>query len=192
MSLIYGENKYNRNIKAQVTRLGDLTANLLIQAKLDEEVELSKEPTDLSKLVYDTMLPFKDSAEAHAIRFTTNIAPSININTNQQAIAHLLNILLDNALKYTTEKGDIHLKLEQDGKNVILTTENSCDTDQPADTEQFFERFYRGDAARTHSDQHSGYGIGLSVARSICESFSGNLTASYPEPGRIRFTAIFQ
>ena len=192
MSLIYGENKYNRNIKAQVTRLSDLTANLLIQAKLDEEAELSKEPTDVSKLVYDNMLPFKDSAEARDIRFTTDIASLININTNQQAISHLLNILLDNALKYTTEKGDIHLKLEQDGKNVILTTENSCSPDQPADPEQFFERFYRGDAARTQSDPHSGYGIGLSVARSLCETLGGSLTASYPKPGRIRFTAIFQ
>jgi len=54
-----------------------------------------------------------------------------------------------------------------------------------------FERFYRGDAARTQQKDSTGYGIGLSAARAICENFGGNLKAEYPNAESIRFTASF-
>ncbi len=61
-----------------------------------------------------------------------------------------------------------------------------------SDAEQLFERFYRGDSARTQKSTVSGYGIGLSAAPSaIAETFGGRLTAEYAENKTIRFTARF-
>ncbi len=189
MGLIYGENKYNRNIKSQVTRLNELTSNLLMQAKLDEEVELLKEQINVSELCKEILQPYQDNAAIHGISFQSQVTPDIVYNTNQQAFAQLLTILLDNAMKYTTENGEIIFSITKESKNLVICEENSCDPEMNINPENLFERFYRGDSARTQTDQKSGYGIGLSVARSICKSLGGEMTAYYPKQGRIRFIA---
>lgn len=191
MMLIHGENKYNRNIKSQVVRLGELTANLLMQARLDEEVDLSKKPTNISKLVTEILQVYKDSAEQRNISFHSEITPEIIFNTNPQAFAQLLTILMDNSMKYTTDSGDINFTLIREGKNILITEENSCDPEMNIDPEHLFERFYRIDNVRTQNELQSGYGIGLSVARSICKSLGGDLKAYYPQSGRICFSVKF-
>lgn len=191
MTLIHGENKYNRNIKAQVTRLGELTANLLTQARLDEEVELKKEHINISMLTNELLQPYKDSAETRNITLVSDVRQGLILNTNRQSFTQLITLLMDNAIKYTTDGGDVSFTLSRDNKNILITEENSCDPEMNIDPERLFERFYRADSARTQSDQHSGYGIGLSAARSICEALGGKLTASYPKQGRISFTAKF-
>lgn len=191
MSLIYGENKYNRNIKEQVTRLSQLTANLLLQAKLDEEIELKKESVDISELTASFLLPYKDTADAAGLAFTASVMPDLHMNTNSEAFTQLLGILMDNAVKYTTPGGDIDFSLVKESGHVFLTEENSCERETDNDPEKLFERFYRADSARTQTDRHSGYGIGLSAARSICEALGAKLSAAYPSEGRIRFTVKF-
>lgn len=191
MSLIHGENKYNRNIKEQVIRLSGLTANLLMQAKLDEEVELKKEPLNISELTESVLLPYRDSAETAGLSFTVSITPALQMNTNREAFTQLLNILMDNAMKYTAAGGSINFTLFKESAHIFIVEENSCDAEMDSDPEKLFERFYRTDSARTQTDQHSGYGIGLSAARSICGALGGNLTADYPSQGKIRFTAKF-
>lgn len=191
MSLIYGENKYNRNIKEQVTRLSELTANLLLQARLDEEVQLRKEPINISELTESVLLPYRDNAEAAGLSITSSITPDLYINTNRESFTQLLNILMDNAMKYTIPGGDIIFTLIKESGHVRILEENSCDAGMNIDPEKLFERFYRADSARTQTDQYSGYGIGLSAARSICEALGGKLTASYPSQGRICFLVQF-
>ena len=191
MSLIHGENKYDRNIKEQVTRLSELTANLLLQARLDEEVQLRKETLNISELTESVLIPYRDSAEAAGLSFTSSITPDLHMNTNRETITQLLNILMDNAMKYTVSGGDISFTLIKESGHVRIMEENSCDAEMNTDPEKLFERFYRADSARTQTDQHSGYGIGLSAARSICEALGGKLTAEYPVQGRIRFLVLF-
>ena len=75
--------------------------------------------------------------------------------------------------------------------HIEIIEENTLETLCDPDPERLFERFYRGDSARTQSNTSSGYGIGLSAARAIAEAFGGSLTAEYPKVGKIRFTARF-
>jgi signal transduction histidine kinase len=82
------------------------------------------------------------------------------------------------------------LSLVRNGRHIQIIEENTCDASLEPDPERLFERFYRGDAARTQSKEFSGYGIGLSAARTICENFGGKLTAEYPSAERIRFTVV--
>lgn len=191
MTLIHGENKYNRNIKDQVIRLSDLTAYLLMQAKLDEEIELVTEPVNISELAATVILPYKDDAECRNISFRADITPDIIFTTNKDSFLQLLNILMDNAKKYTTEEGSIHFSLLKESGHIRIIEENSCAPDLDADPEKLFERFYRADSARTQKDKYSGYGIGLSVSRSICEALGGKITADYPQQGMVRFTIKF-
>ena len=188
MALIHGENKYNVHIRNQTKRLNVLMSNLLTLAKLDEEIPLPTEMVNISEVANDLLPVYMEDAQAHNLRFDVQIEPDIVIQTNKDSFRQMLTILLDNALKYTLDSGCIRLSLTRDGRHIQIIEENTCDTSLEPDPERLFERFYRGDAARTQKES-SGYGIGLSAARAICENFGGKLTAEYSSAESIRFTA---
>lgn len=189
MALIHGENKYNVHIRTQTKRLNVLMSNLLTLARLDEEIPLPTETVNISEITNELLPVFQEEAQARNLHFNVRIEPNITIQTNKDCFRQLLTILLDNALKYTPENGYIHLTLTKSGRHIQIIEENTCDPSLEPDPERLFERFYRGDAARTQSKESSGYGIGLSAARAMCENFGGKLTAEYPSAESIRFTA---
>ena len=173
MALIHGENKYNVHIRNQTKRLNVLMSNLLTLAKLDEEIPLPTETVNISDVAGELLPAYTD----------------IVIQTNKDSFRQMLTVLLDNAIKYTPDGGFVCLSLARDGRHIQIIEENTCDPSLEPDPERLFERFYRGDAARTQKKESSGYGIGLSAARAICENFGGKLTAEYSSAESIRFTA---
>ena len=191
MALIHGENKYNVHIRNQTKRLNVLMSNLLTLAKLDEEIPLPTEMVNISEIANELLPVYEDDAQTQNIHFAVQIEPDIMIQTNKDSFRQLLTILLDNALKYTPQGGYIRLSLARDGRHFQIITENNCDPSLEPNPERLFERFYHGDAARTQQKESSGYGIGLSAARAICENFGGKLTAEYFSDDSIRFTARF-
>ena len=191
MALIYGENKYNVHIRNQTRRLNMLMSNLLTLAKLDEEIHLPTETVNISDVAKELLPIYMEDAGIRKIQFSVQIEPNVVIQTNKDSFCQMITILLDNALKYTPENGSIYLSLERDGRHIQIIAENTCDTSLEPIPERLFERFYRGDGARTQKKEASGYGIGLSAARAICENFGGKLTAEYPSVNSIRFTARF-
>ena len=191
MVLIHGENKYNVHIRNQTKRLNVLMSNLLALAKLDEEIPLPTETVNISDVASELLPAYTEDAQARNLPFSVQIEPDIIIQTNKDSFRQMLTVLLDNALKYTPQGGNIRLSLARDGRHIQIIAENTCDPSLEPDPERLFERFYRGDAARTQKKESSGYGIGLSAARAICENFGGKLTAEYFSDDSIRFTARF-
>ena len=191
MALIHGENKYNVHIRNQTKRLNVLMSNLLTLAKLDEEIPLPTETVNISGVTNELLPIYIEDAQTRNLRFDVQIEPDVAIQTNKDSFRQMLTILLDNAIKYTPDGGYIRLSLVRDGRHIRIIEENTCDPSLEPDPERLFERFYRGDAARTQKKESSGYGIGLSAARAICENFSGKLTAEYSSAESIRFTARF-
>ena len=189
MALIHGENKYNVHIRNQTKRLNVLMSNLLTLAKLDEEIPLPTEMVNISEVANDLLPVYMEDAQAHNLCFDMQIEPDIVIQTNKDSFRQMITVLLDNAIKYTPDSGSVRLSLARDGRHVQIIEENTCDLSLEPDPERLFERFYRGDAARTQKKESSGYGIGLSAARAICENFGGKLTAEYSSAESIRFTA---
>ncbi len=191
MALIHGENKYNVHIRNQTKRLNVLMSNLLTLAKLDEEIPLPTETVNISDVTRELLPVYTEDAQTRNLQFSVQIEPDIVIQTNKDSFCQMMMILLDNSLKYTLENGNIHLSLTRNGKHIRIIAENTCDPSLEPDPERLFERFYRGDAARTQKKEPSGYGIGLSAARTICENFGGKLTAEYSSADNIRFIARF-
>lgn len=191
MALIYGENKYNVHIRNQTKRLNVLMTNLLTLAKLDEEIPLPTETVNISDVASELIPVYEEEAQTRSLRFHVQVEPDVVIQTNKDSFRQMLTILLDNALKYTPDGGSVHLSLKKAGKHIQIVEENTCDSSLEPNTERMFERFYRGDAARTQKKECSGYGIGLSAARAICENFGGTLTAEYSSAESIRFIARF-
>ena len=191
MALIHGENKYNAHIRSQTKRLNVLMSDLLTLARLDEETPLAKETVNIGEVAREMIPVYMEQAQTKGIVFDVNIASDTAAQANRSYLRQMMTILLDNALKYTPEGGQISFFIEKEGSHIKITEENSLSASPEPDPEILFERFYRGDSARTQKDETSGYGIGLSAARAICENFGGKLTAQYPSEESIRFTAKF-
>ena len=166
-------------------------SNLLTLAKLDEEIPLPTETVNISDVASELLPTYTEDAQARNLHFTVQIEPDIVIQTNKDSFCQMLTVLLDNAIKYTPDGGSVRLSLARDGRHIQIIEENTCAPSLEPDPERLFERFYRGDAARTQKKDSSGYGIGLSAARAICENFGGKMTAEYSSADSIRFTARF-
>lgn len=191
MALIHGENKYNVHIRNQTKRLNGLMSNLLTLAKLDEEIPMPTEMVNVSEIARELLPFYVEEAQMRNVAFQVQIEPDIVMQVNRDSFRQMLMVLLDNALKYTADNGRIRLAVERNGKHIQIIEENTCNPSLEPDTERLFERFYRGDVARTQAKDSSGYGIGLSAARAICENFGGKLTAEYSSDESIRFMAKF-
>jgi len=152
---------------------------------------LTKEIVDINEVANELLPAYKEETKIRSLHFNAHIESDITVLINKDSFRQMLTILLDNAMKYTPEEGDIRLSITRDGNHVQITLENTCDTPLEPDPERLFERFYRGDSARTQEKESSGYGIGLSAARAICENFDGKLSAEYTSAESIRFIARF-
>lgn len=174
MELHNGENKWSKNIRAQTLRLSGLMQNLLMLAKMDESsTKLPMCEFDISTAAEDTVGAFIEPAALKGIMIEQDIKKGIRLSGNRDSIVQLMTVLLDNAVKYTESGGVIRAELYGSEKNITLSIANTCEPiDHP---EKLFDRFYRGDSARTQ--KNGGYGIGLSVAQAIAELHKGSITA---------------
>ncbi|MCI5690037.1 MAG: ATP-binding protein, partial [Clostridiales bacterium] len=97
------------------------------------------------------------------------------VQASRASLGQLLSILLDNGVKYTDPGGRVTLRLTAPKGGVLLTVSNTPARMPEGDPDRLFDRFYRGDAAR--SQAAGGYGIGLSAARAIAETWQGTIEA---------------
>lgn len=187
LELHNGQSRWSQNIRSQTLRLNGLMQNLLMLARMDEgAAALPSSDFSASDLLKETAVPFYELAVQRRVSIEERIQPDIMLHASRELIGQLFSILLDNAAKYTDTGGTMILTLERAEKDVILQTENTCASPPEVEPERLFERFYRGDSARTQ--KNGGYGVGLSVARAIVQSQKGSIQAAYRSNGTIIFT----
>ena len=107
---------------------------------------------------------------------------ALYIVANQVSIEELAVILIDNAIKYSPPSSKVHVSLQKKGRKAKLEVTNTGKGIHPDDLPHIFDRFYRVDDSRTGGEK-SGFGLGLSLAKSIVEIHNGELSAS-SEPGK--------
>ena len=180
LELFNGESKWTRNIKAQTVRLNDLMQNLLTLSKMDEaDLNLPMQDFDLGALIGETAAAFEEPAREKGLALSVE-TPEITVKANRDSVGQLIGILLDNAVKYTPEGGEISVTASAEGSFVILREQNTVSPDDcEQNPERLFDRFYRRDEARTQ--KKGGYGIGLSAARAIAAANGGQISAAYKE-----------
>lgn len=182
LELEIGENESLSEIQQQTRRLARLTNDLVLLARMEEsQPGGAMIDIPLSELVRETAEEFRASAESAQRTFLCEIQPMRTIRGNSRAIQHLVSILMDNAVKYTPDGGEIRLSLTEHGNGALLTVSNT--TKQRITEEQLshvFDRFYRVDESRNSAT--GGHGIGLSIAQSIVLSHGGRIVASAKRP----------
>ena len=109
-------------------------------------------------------------------QYTQEIADGLTVTGDQTAIQQMVSILLDNALKYSSDGGVISLNAKRRGRRVEILVANTVDSLPNVNLNRLFDRFYRVD--ESHSNAVSGTGIGLSIARATVQAHGGKISAN--------------
>lgn len=160
----------------EATRMKQLVDDLLFLAKSDaRRIPPPQTPVDLSNIAWSSLLPYESVAFEQGVTLNSSIAPNLFILGDSGRLQQLIVILLDNACKYAGEHGIVTLTLEQVQSKARLTVNNTGALIPMDQLEQIFERFYRLDQSRARKTE--GYGLGLSIAKTIVEAHGGKISA---------------
>ena len=163
------------DINGQVDRLTDLTNDLVYLSRMEEGDSLVMTEVPLSDIVSETAASFGPLAEEQGKKIEAEIEPMISVQGSTKELEKLLSIVLENAVKYSSEP-QIGVSLRKDGKNAVLEVRNQTDSELTNEAlAHVFERFYRMDSSRNSAT--GGHGIGLSMASAIVKANGGKISA---------------
>ena len=169
--------QYARSVLTMASRMRSLVESLLELARVDNgAVRMAFAPCDLSELVSDEILPFEPVYFERGLTLRSELEPGLTVTGSVQHLKQLVSILLDNALRYAPQGGEVNLSLRRQGQTVLLTVTNPGSLSRE-ECRSIFRRFYRLDSARSGG----GYGLGLPIARAIAEDHGGKLWAESRE-----------
>ncbi len=177
-----GESEWTAGIKKQVERLSALTDKLVFLSKMDEDgyrVELKT--FSLSDALAEILNAYENLAKEKAFAYAVEIEQNVSYKGNEDMLKQAFALLLDNAMKYTSEQGKIHVSLKKTGRDFALRFHNDCEGLEKGRHEEIFERFYRAESSRNSG--LGGHGIGLSVVKAIVNLHKGKISA-FSEDGR--------
>jgi signal transduction histidine kinase len=153
-----------------------LIADLLLLSR-DKKQAMTVAPVDLSTLCEDAATRLR-ATDAGRHPLSIDVAAGVWVSGDRERLAQMLWNLLENALEYTPAGGGIELRLEQADGRARLTVKDSGMGISEADLPHIFDRFYRGETAR--SVRSEGSGLGLAIVRYVAEAHGGEVTLSSP------------
>jgi heavy metal sensor kinase len=174
-----GETEYRdslRHVLLEAERTTNLIEQLLSLARADSGREtLDMQPVDLRATLRGATESWQQVASIRNLDFSAGIDGDHSfVLGDETVLRRLINILLDNAFKYTASPGSVSLSLEHDGENALIMVKDSGVGIAEDEQEKIFERFYRVDKARSRS--HGGAGLGLAIARWIVTQHRGSIS----------------
>lgn len=189
LEMMDGENEWTESIRKQIARLTSLTEKLVFLSRMDEDsTRLEMLDFNISDAILDTAMPFETVAASRGKNLEITVTPDISYTGNETNIRQMVSLLLDNAIKYSSENGAIRLdfSVAANGKTKILSVWNTVDEIEIGKLDYLFERFYRIDKSR--NSKTGGFGIGLSVVQAIAEAHNGKVSAKSQDGKSIEFT----
>ena len=189
LEMMNGDSKWTTNIHNQVDRLTSLVNSLVVFSRMEEKDTVERTSFDLTETLKSRIEDFDELANFQKKYIVTDIDENLNYYGEKDFIIQLMDILLENAIKYAPEDSDILVKLNKNRKYATLKVSNKANVEK-GDLSKVFDRFYRLDESRNSAIK--GYGIGLSMAQLIAEKHKETIQAYAPEDGvfkiEVRFT----
>ena len=165
---------YSGNILGVTYQMRSLVENMLEMARVDNGVKMNFESLDLSELVSDAALSFQLLYEEQGMGLRCAAPEGVRIQGSEQHLYQVMDVLLDNALKYSVPGGMVAVELVSQGRSCILSVASPGEAISDEDLKNIFKRFYRADKARA---MNGSYGLGLSIAEAIVDAHRGKIWA---------------
>lgn len=165
----------------ELAKLINMSEGLLQLSQLEDGLMVKKQ-IDTRDLIQDTVQSNKAIASKKKVKLNLLNNPEIKVMADEEGLRKVLNILLDNAIKYSPKNSEVKVNVVKDkDKNLVISVEDNGIGIKPVEIKNIFDRFYRADSARTKSGT-GGYGLGLSIAKSIVDMHGGSIdVASVPD-----------
>jgi len=178
-----GENPWLTGMEKEIEHLTELTHQLVALSRAEEyENPLHRERFSFSRALEEVAEVYAVIAGERGIKMTKEIPEGLEYWGSRTEIQQLLQILLDNACKYCPQGGSLELCAKGGLRGVHLAVTNSTDPIPPSQEGLLLHRFSRG----ANAEGKSGFGLGLSLARSIAERHGGRLTVFVTHEGEFR------
>jgi signal transduction histidine kinase len=156
-------------------RLLVLVNDLLFVARLQSgELSLEPDDVDLAALAAETVQTLEPRAAAREISLTCTVDSSTLVHADRGRLSQLLDNLVSNALKFTPDRGSVHVAVGVQNGVVRLEVSDTGIGITPGDQRRLFERFFRAENAVAR--QVPGTGLGLYISRVIADAHEGSLT----------------
>ena len=174
--------EFMEDMNHEINRLTDIITDLLTLTRMDNhQVQLNRETVDATHLTQDVIRMLKPMAEQHQQTLTERIAAGVTLSADASKLRQVLDNLVENAVKYTPDGGDIAVTMSRQGRFVVWTVKDNGVGIPAADQGHIFDRFYRVDKAR--SRETGGTGLGLSIVRQLVTLHGGDISVQ-STPGK--------
>ena len=164
--------RFAERIGREAERLDVLVRDLLDLSRV-ERGTLDIEPVDLVGLAKEVAGGYTDLAEERRVRFSTELQPQLSLRGDRAQLGLLLSNLVDNALRHTSAKGAVCVRLHATESRAIIEVVDTGEGIPAGELSRVFERFYRVDKARAR--QTGGTGLGLAIVRHVAEGHGGTV-----------------
>lgn len=173
------QREFLRIIEEESNRLEELIDNLLDMSQMEAgALRIQREPTQLRRLVRESVELAQRRTETHW--FVMDLPAELpRVWADPRRVRQVLNNILENAIKYSTNGGQITVTCEVDQGNVIVSISDQGQGIPSEYLERVFDRFFQVDGASTRKT--GGSGLGLSIAKGIIEAHGGRLWAESAE-----------
>ncbi len=169
--------RYLATAQRDVMSLSALIDDLFQMSQLDAGgFPLHRAQASLSDLVSDTLESFSQLAKQQEITLEGNVESDVDpVFMDTQAIGRVFNNLISNALQHTPRQGRVSVWVRRTNSGVEATVSDTGEGIRAHDIPHIFDRFYRGDAARSRNRRTGGSGLGLAIARGIIHAHGGEI-----------------
>lgn len=173
-STVEENKKWLESAQYQVERMHSLILDMLDLTKIDATaLTVEREPIVINDVIEGMMLSFEAICYEKLIDLTYIADEPVKVNANKAEIEKLAGILLDNAIKYTPDKGKITVEIQRQRRNAVLKFYNTGEGISQENLTNIFDRFFKVDAS--HKETSNSFGLGLSIAKSITQSMKGSI-----------------
>jgi len=164
----------------ETDRMSRIVESLLAISRLDAgEAKMDKTRLDLGELAASTGNEMVLLAEEKSIRLRMHTTAGVQVEGDRTRLQQVIVNLIDNAVKYTQQGGEVDITVGVDGKTAVLEVSDNGPGISAYALPHVFERFYRADKARSRAS--GGAGLGLSIVKAICAVHNADVNVSSQE-----------
>lgn len=180
-----GRGQLTSNLE-EIQRLERLSNNLLALHQYGQAA-LTRAPTGVGQIVDTALKQTKTAADAKGMQVTSEVTDA-RVLVHRESLVQLMDILLDNALKYGVSGKEVVIRGQVKSGRYLLAIQDKGPGLAARDLPYLFDRLYRGDKARSTP----GYGLGLALAREIAEANGATITARNKPGGGASFEVALE